>query len=262
MMGDIYRQASCVYAWMGTDDADIEYTLRYASLPATMRHSSGFDLDKVYSGAKQVSMRPYWTRYVSFTSKVLTATPETSFLIGARMWTIQECVVNESLIIVCGSRACGWLALEAAVAEVSVQMPPNSIAAQFPGNSMAYRDPADKHQYYEDEDIKVASRPDLSPLNRITQARKSFASGQERLVDLVYRLADAECSDAHDKVYGLLALAMDGDQLAVDYASGLFGVVVQTLSTTWKTELHFLRCAEAEVEHLTHVLDDIYEDKE
>lgn len=79
MMGDIYRQAACVYAWMGNDDADIEYTLRYANLPASMKHSSGFELDNVLSGASQLSMRRYWTRYVPISPLMCLLLPKSVF---------------------------------------------------------------------------------------------------------------------------------------------------------------------------------------
>lgn len=79
MMGDIYRQAACVYAWLGSDDADIEYTFRYAALPASTKRSNGFDLDNVLSGASQLSMRRYWTRYVPISPRICLLLPKSVF---------------------------------------------------------------------------------------------------------------------------------------------------------------------------------------
>lgn len=48
MMGDIYKQAECVYAWMGPWDPDIEHCFRYA-VAASTEQAADFDITKVAS---------------------------------------------------------------------------------------------------------------------------------------------------------------------------------------------------------------------
>lgn len=62
MMGDIYRLATAVYAWMGPWDPDIEYCFRYAAATSPRQPVTGYDLTKLAASIGLLFARPYWSR--------------------------------------------------------------------------------------------------------------------------------------------------------------------------------------------------------
>jgi hypothetical protein len=64
MMGEIYRQAAGVTAWLGGWDPDIEYCFSYAKAKAAGDEINLYDIEKVKAGTELVAHRPFWTRYV------------------------------------------------------------------------------------------------------------------------------------------------------------------------------------------------------
>ena len=80
IMGDIYKQASCVYAWLGRGDADTDFAL--ASVRRT--ENDGIDPDDeryVQAGFQTLSLQRYWTR----------------------VWVVQECLLNVQVMLLCGA---------------------------------------------------------------------------------------------------------------------------------------------------------------
>lgn len=65
MMGDIYRLAQAVYAWVGPWDPDIEYCFRYTAATTSEQPTSEYDLAKVAGGTESLFARRYWTRYAT-----------------------------------------------------------------------------------------------------------------------------------------------------------------------------------------------------
>lgn len=64
LMGDIYKRAKRVYAWMGSLEPDIEYTFSYARADTCGGDADEFDTIKVLEGMEMLFQRPYWTRLV------------------------------------------------------------------------------------------------------------------------------------------------------------------------------------------------------
>lgn len=64
MMGDIYRRANHVYAWVGPWHPDIEFAFSCAHEFAKKDSAEEHDLEKVGAGLELLFYQPYWTRYV------------------------------------------------------------------------------------------------------------------------------------------------------------------------------------------------------
>lgn len=64
MMGDIFKRAKRVYAWMGKMDPDIEYTFNYVRADTCGAYTDTFDTRKVLETMETLFLRPYWTRFV------------------------------------------------------------------------------------------------------------------------------------------------------------------------------------------------------
>lgn len=62
MMGDIYRQARGVYAWMGKWDPDIDYLFDCANRISRGDEPVSNEPEKIACGLQVLSQFPYWTR--------------------------------------------------------------------------------------------------------------------------------------------------------------------------------------------------------
>lgn len=62
MMGDIYRLANAVYAWVAPWDPDLEYCFRYAADASPEQPAFVYDLSKVAASVEMLFGRPFWTR--------------------------------------------------------------------------------------------------------------------------------------------------------------------------------------------------------
>lgn len=85
MMGDIYRQASSVYAWLGDGDADSDFAFIYTD--QWLQAPRNTDVERtVHRYLEQILLRPYFTR----------------------SWIIQECSLDRSTSVVCGNYMLEW----------------------------------------------------------------------------------------------------------------------------------------------------------
>jgi hypothetical protein len=62
MMGEIYRRAQGVYAWMGGWDPDIEYIFEQCNRATSIKRIDISGNAKLVAAADVLSLRPYWTR--------------------------------------------------------------------------------------------------------------------------------------------------------------------------------------------------------
>ncbi|ETN45725.1 uncharacterized protein HMPREF1541_09558 [Cyphellophora europaea CBS 101466] len=85
MMGDIYRRAQAVYAWLGDSDTDSDYALNFIVDFASQSYEP-HEWSKVLSYLQQLAMRPYFSR----------------------TWIIPECGLNKTLLIFCGKHMLQW----------------------------------------------------------------------------------------------------------------------------------------------------------
>ena len=62
MMGDIYRLAKSVFAWIGPWNPDIDYAFSFATATSLNQSTALYDLEKVAIGVNLIFYQPYWTR--------------------------------------------------------------------------------------------------------------------------------------------------------------------------------------------------------
>lgn len=204
MMGDIYSEATCVYAWLGKGDADTD--LAIAALQQT---NSGLQSSavkrRVLAGVKQLFLREYWTR----------------------VWIVQECLMNKKLILVCGAMMIEFDDLLAAIRNLTA----------MPRIDSLFED--DNYNLLNNgQDDKVAS----ARLTQIESGRRSLAvNDKQPLVAWMALFASSDCQDPRDRFYGFRALASDGDLFRVDYTSNTVDLLLQALSIHNRS--HFARCA-------------------
>jgi hypothetical protein len=67
-------------------------------------------------------------------------------------------------------------------------------------------------------------------MTRIGHLRSHFTTEKPELFNLMQRFASSQCSDPRDKVYGLRAIARDGDTFEVDYSCRLFDLLISIVS--------------------------------
>lgn len=87
MMGDIFRSATGVYAWLGEGDGDCDYAIEYAAQvdqPSSVTEE--FDRYALHQYFGHLLQRPYWTR----------------------VWVIQEVVLARRLWLLYGEKTTAW----------------------------------------------------------------------------------------------------------------------------------------------------------
>lgn len=120
-----------------------------------------------------------------------------------RVWIIQECVLNQRLILICGPLAISWETLEAGVEQAL-----NSVKAGDSASEL-FRD---RFKVLQQARAHATSVPDTS------------------IIEEALHFKQAQCTDPHDKIYGFRALATIGSDLQVDYSCKLFDLLVATVS--------------------------------
>ena len=215
MMGNIFRLAVDVWAWLGDATAHSDFGLSYVRKYANSEHLAGTPkgaarqgMRLALTGLEDLFLRPYWTR----------------------LWVIQEAVVNTDLRVWCGAYMILWTTLVKTMHEFRTQTRTEALlfssadANLSPQNartvvSWAYLDTMRKarNQYTLQTQLPAHERT-VAKLPRQT------------ILELVLRFGRQECQDPRDKIYAVRSLAVDGGRLKVDYSATITDVTVQVLS--------------------------------
>lgn len=202
MMADIYRDGQSVYAWLGRSDADSDFALQYIAASPHQRDPSTEKRVAYY--LTRALARPYFLR----------------------SWVVQECVLNQSLIIVCGEQFIKW----ESISDIRSRFTEDANAASFVS-----------HDIYQVE--QAAAKRGWTEINQIRKDWHGARPTRATIYDLAVRYWYSHCSDPVDKVYAFLSLAADALRIKVDYTQSMIIVLFQAvsadendlLSTSWKT---------------------------
>jgi hypothetical protein len=187
MMADIYRDAAAVYAWLGIGDADSDYLMKYVQTP-TM---AGLDL-------------PSRQRLSQYLNRLL------EYPYFQRAWIIQECSLNETLLLFCGRYLVSWTTLW--------RTNENMISMATDANNSNIGTP-----------FFVTAKQEETCLDLIQQSRKANHGRLERLLDVAYRLRHTKCLDPRDKLYAFRGLSTHADGLSVDYSKPAVHALFETI---------------------------------
>jgi Heterokaryon incompatibility protein (HET) len=101
-MGDLFKSAAGVYAWLGEGDGDCDYAISYAAQvdePSSI--TKDFDENAVHEYFGHLLQRPYWTR----------------------VWVIQEVVLARRLWLLYGEKTITWDSFAAALQRLLRSVP-------------------------------------------------------------------------------------------------------------------------------------------
>lgn len=191
-MGDIYKNASEAICWLGdeADDSFLAFELiqilsrtnddsesaQYEKvLMRLYRPSENHEYDAHWTALLLLSRRPYWKR----------------------VWIIQEIVASRNVLVRCGSRCAMWEDVVKAV----LSIPTADGRSRLSVVSRVFPDLAG-----------MANIVSIDTLRGFTQEAKS-RSEYVGLLSAMHRSTTALATIPSDKIYGLLAITKDGQDL-------------------------------------------------
>lgn len=137
-----------------------------------------------------------------------------TLLTAHRLWIIQECVINQRLILVCGVLSAAWDSIQTIVS----QGRPDGFLTVQNWNYVG----------------RLSAIAPITPVDSYTMMRSLRHSGpfipEATILELASRYGMSRCSDPRDTVYGFRALAKNGHEMPVDYSCGAFDLLIQTVS--------------------------------
>ena len=177
MMGQIYRRAFEVLAWIGNYESPSADDLDYLRASAIVRYETPLGptvTDASYQRQvlalnerrDRIMLHPYWNR----------------------AWITQELFLARKVTLLCGLSNCTFEALE----------------------SLSKWPPAEREGC---NPLRISISE--GKLGKMMEYKKQ--ESKAKLERLFRDYASSECADFHDKVYSLIALAEDGDRFPVDY---------------------------------------------
>ena len=202
LMGNIYRGASQMFAWLGEDEANVAEVFRLLNAwspessspgPGHFSHLLSRDIYRkgVVEALKNVRDRPYWTR----------------------TWIVQEILLAPDVIVFCGESSVSWERLMGLFsAKKDLHLP-----FEFDGRP------------FELEQMRK---------NKFSGKKGKAEEGID-LLDLVSLVCETSCSDPHDKIYGVLSLTAPSvsSSFTVDYSEQLGSLFWRTLASSTKEVL-------------------------
>ena len=188
-MGNIYRKASMVVAWLGEASVDSDMALdailrfskdgnfsqsRMSSDRAAKRLDGRWITEPLVNAFKNLMQRPWWKR----------------------IWCVQEIVLAQKAAIVCGRRSLPW--------------------ETFLVSSRNYFKHRDRYEY----------GPRVSEVYKYLipaklfgcVAGRDFVPSKQSMIWILDAFGDHECSDDRDRVYSLLATGCFEDAVQPDYS--------------------------------------------
>jgi hypothetical protein len=177
-MTKIYAKTFEVLTWLGTE--------AHGSGKAMEAINSGVDSVNEYkSQVQSLFKRPYWDR----------------------LWILQEVLMGQNILVLCGDRSFTWEKLEAPFVPQGIE---------------------DRVWTYPVDIYNVA----LS----LIEEKASLQGTNRRLSYILETFAGLQCQDPRDKVYGLLSLVRSSGAIPVDYSKTSTEVFFNTIQRIFKGE--------------------------
>jgi Heterokaryon incompatibility protein (HET) len=208
LMASIYSRASQVIVWLGEADETTsmvwnlikntgDQILRLGEELGPGRlhsphdpHSAFYPLDlspadaPSWAGFRKLLQRPWFSR----------------------LWVLQEIVLSQTAILVCGNNSVTWRMFSLICTLV------DAYDRQFPGEQSHLRGAGTKMTQMA---LYYAERSGFGGSPELAEGFKNMRSEKKhtRLINLMRNLRNRGVTDAHDKVYGVLGIASDVDPL-------------------------------------------------
>lgn len=141
------------------------------------------------------------------------------------MWIVQEILMAQDLVVLCGTEQISWDLLESFTVYLRDRLPLDFEV--FQGAYVlppAFRSMMDI--FFERRNLDENNSADFR--SRLTM---------ENLLDLS---KDRSCEDIRDKIYGIIGLAIDGGDIIVDYSCSVFQLRRRVLDATFMNNPHSL----------------------
>jgi hypothetical protein len=250
LMGQVYTSARRVHIWLGPERAGIGLLFKFCNV------LKGSETDGKVRGRFEEIFGEH--NEAAFQEAVQAFTTCSYW---RRLWVIQEILLAKELRVHCGKYQVNWNALYEGCQRVLLgevwksQSDPSSSFGGAPG-AIAEATPEDfDHSRYVSLYLQTMSG---GPSELATRARSSLRATRSKrlynLKDAISLHGLAECTDPHDRVYGLLGLVLRGNDSG--YFSADYG---EHLSTLFQRVMYQCRAdlrtgAIAFCRHLRHVL--------
>lgn len=232
VMGQIFRSAIGVLAWLGLpDDWTPSRTFEFMRSRPWIPKGGGQTHHEV-NGVRQLpshsSNSELWTPYPELWMMVLSMC---RCRYWSRRWVVQELLLAKDVTIICGEAEIDWVYL--------MRMLHGLDTVQWPNSSYAKTI----------ERIK-ATLPIM--MSRYTAMRSDttrflYQPNDHSLMDLVTDFQTTDCEITHDKIYSLLSLAREGVDISVDYECSPEDLIANL----------FVKVGWSEPEHVTTIAIDL-----
>lgn len=193
-MGEIYQSAVGIIAWFGIDPDVTEFV-------GAVRKNPGI-LTELYKKAHYSTASAYRNLQSTAVYTGLQSLAEAAY--WRRAWITQEIVLARSILFASGHQSIGEEQLSADLHQGRVVIP--SYLARF-------------------MDVLIRD----NPVYRMSEHLEVRQDGRRGLVNLVGSLSHKECQIARDKIYSVLALTLDGEDLIPDYEASDEDVLLRAL---------------------------------
>ena len=200
LMGLIYQSASRVLAWLGTASDDSDLALDTMSILSNDAH---FNQSRLLSEPSR--NRHAWQLEVGRRFKALKKLMKRPWWL--RIWCIQEIALSQEADIICGTKALPWRVLR-------------SFAESFKKHLECCGDEILRTSLQPSQEVTIHNAYKLID-------NRTRANGKKSLLWATRSFSNGLCSDARDKIYGLLALAETRIRLRPDYTLSVFVVYQQ-----------------------------------
>jgi hypothetical protein len=144
--------------------------------------------------SNQIDSRTFWTSFKRLCQREY----------WKRVWIVQEVILARKLEILFGDKRMPWATLESACLK-----PEKMPSIRFAANK--------------------ACRRSINTSNFGLFIRQRASKQRKSLLELVRVYANSESTDPRDAIYGLIGLASDGQELAVNYSAGIESIYAEVM---------------------------------
>ena len=204
LMGKIYRGASQMFAWLGEDEDYVAEVFRSLNAWSPESPTSGPG-----HFSHLLARDIYWKGVVEALKNVRDRPYWT------RTWIVQEILLAPDVIIFCGESSVSWMRLmDLFSAKKSLDLP-----FEFDGRPF---------------ELEQMRKNNLNSSSKTGKPEEGID-----FLDLVSLVSETNCSDPHDKIYGVLSLTAPSvsSSFTVDYSERLGSLFWRTLASSTKEVL-------------------------
>ncbi|KAH8159575.1 hypothetical protein CIB48_g8671 [Xylaria polymorpha] len=215
MMANIYRQADRVLVWLG-NAMDRSETLEYVipvllkakELAATKGYQSEEDLRNLSSDALEELGLIKIDNFDPLIdgNQALDAVYRREW--WTRVWVIQEFLLAKDCVLCCGSWSIPWTSFDAAY--------------NFTEKAVVSNDPPNSRYQFQ--------------RSFLSMCKAELYTYPTNLAVMMALRAGSKVSDPRDRVYGMLGLAIRGDEISVDYSKSVEQVYMEAMLHSMRTD--------------------------